>query len=47
MGIAVLDRVFSILEVLARSGRALSLAELAEESPVAETDGASYPAQFA
>lgn len=32
MSIAVLDRAFSILEVLARSGRALSLAELAEES---------------
>ena len=32
MSIAVLDKVFSILEVLARTGRALSLAELAEES---------------
>lgn len=32
MTIAVLDKAFSILEVLARSGRALSLSELAEES---------------
>lgn len=32
MSIAVLDKAFSILEVLARTGRALSLAELAEES---------------
>ena len=32
MRIAVLDKAFSILEVLARIGRALSLAELAEES---------------
>ncbi|WP_221031988.1 IclR family transcriptional regulator [Actomonas aquatica] len=32
MSIAVLDRAFSILEVMARSGRPLSLAELAEES---------------
>lgn len=32
MSIAVLDRAFSVLEVLARSGRPLSLAELAEES---------------
>ncbi len=31
MSIAVLDKAFSILEVLARTGRALSLAELAEE----------------
>lgn len=31
MSIAVLDRAFSILEVLARSRRALTLAELAEE----------------
>ncbi|WP_084442439.1 IclR family transcriptional regulator [Termitidicoccus mucosus] len=32
MAIAVLDKAFSILEVLARAGRSLSLAELAEES---------------
>ncbi|MBE35657.1 MAG: IclR family transcriptional regulator [Opitutaceae bacterium] len=32
MSIAVLDKAFSILEVFARAGRALSLAELAEES---------------
>lgn len=32
MSIAVLDRAFSILEVLARTRRALTLAELAEES---------------
>lgn len=32
MAIAVLDKAFSILKVLARSGRPLSLAELAEES---------------
>ncbi len=32
MSIAVLDKAFSILEVLARTGRALSLAELAAES---------------
>ncbi|MFI5356997.1 MAG: IclR family transcriptional regulator [Opitutales bacterium] len=32
MSIAVLDKAFSILEVLARTGRALSLADLAEES---------------
>lgn len=32
MSIAVLDKAFSILEVLARTGRPLSLAELAEES---------------
>lgn len=32
MAIAVLDKAFSLLEVLARSGRALTLAELAEES---------------
>ncbi|HTO02650.1 MAG TPA: IclR family transcriptional regulator [Opitutus sp.] len=32
MSIAVLDKAFSLLEVLARSGRALTLAELAEES---------------
>ena len=32
MSIAVLDKAFSILEVLARTGRALSLAELSEES---------------
>lgn len=32
MAIAVLDKAFSILEVLARTGRPLSLAELAEES---------------
>ncbi len=32
MSIAVLDKAFSMLEVLARTGRALSLAELAEES---------------
>lgn len=32
MSIAVLDKAFSILEVLARTGRTLSLAELAEES---------------
>lgn len=32
MSIAVLDKTFSILEVLARTGRALTLAELAEES---------------
>jgi len=32
MSIAVLDKAFNILEVLARTGRALSLAELAEES---------------
>jgi DNA-binding IclR family transcriptional regulator len=32
MSIAVLDKAFTILEVLARTGRALSLAELAEES---------------
>lgn len=32
MSIAVLDKSFSILEVLARTGRALTLAELAEES---------------
>lgn len=32
MSIAVIDRTFSILEVLARSGRELTLAELAEES---------------
>lgn len=32
MSIAVLDKAFSILEVLARTGRDLSLAELAEES---------------
>ena len=31
MSIAVLDKAFSILEVLARSGRRLTLAELAEE----------------
>ncbi len=31
MSIAVLDKAFSILEVLARTGRALTLAELAEE----------------
>lgn len=31
MSIAVLDKTFAILEVLARTGRALSLAELAEE----------------
>lgn len=31
MSIAVLDKTFTILEVLARTGRALSLAELAEE----------------
>ncbi|MCC6415110.1 MAG: IclR family transcriptional regulator [Opitutaceae bacterium] len=31
MSIAVLDKAFSILEVLARTGRPLSLAELAEE----------------
>ncbi len=32
MSIAVLDKAFSILEVLARTGRDLTLAELAEES---------------
>ena len=32
MSIAVLDKAFSILEVLARTGRELTLAELAEES---------------
>lgn len=32
MGIAVLDRAFSILEVMARSRRDLSLAEVAEET---------------
>ena len=32
MSIAVLDRAFSILEVLARTGRPLTLAELAEEA---------------
>lgn len=32
MSIAVLDKAFSVLEVMARAGRALSLAELAEES---------------
>ncbi len=32
MSIAVLDKAFNILEVLARTNRALSLAELAEES---------------
>lgn len=32
MSIAVLDKAFTILEVLARTGRALGLAELAEES---------------
>ena len=32
MSIAVIDKTFSILEVLARTGRALTLAELAEES---------------
>lgn len=32
MGIAVLDKAFSILEVLARAGRPLGLAELAVES---------------
>ena len=32
MSIAVLDKAFTILEVLARTGRTLSLAELAEES---------------
>ncbi|HRJ48030.1 MAG TPA: helix-turn-helix domain-containing protein, partial [Opitutaceae bacterium] len=32
MSIAVLDKAFSILEVLARTGRHLTLAELAEES---------------
>lgn len=32
MSIAVLDKAFSILEVMARAGRALSLAELAVES---------------
>ncbi len=32
MSIAVLDKAFSILEVLARAGRDLTLAELAEES---------------
>jgi DNA-binding IclR family transcriptional regulator len=31
MSIAVLDKTFTILEVLARTGRSLSLAELAEE----------------
>ena len=31
MSIAVLDKTFSVLEVMARSGRALSLAEIAEE----------------
>ncbi|MEO6874360.1 MAG: IclR family transcriptional regulator [Opitutaceae bacterium] len=31
MSIAVLDKAFSVLEVLARTGRELSLAELAEE----------------
>ena len=31
MSIAVLDKTFSVLEVMARSGRALSLAEMAEE----------------
>jgi len=31
MSIAVIDKAFTILEVLARTGRALSLAELAEE----------------
>jgi DNA-binding IclR family transcriptional regulator len=31
MSIAVLDKTFTILEVMARTGRALSLAELAEE----------------
>jgi DNA-binding IclR family transcriptional regulator len=29
MSIAVIDKTFSILEVLARTGRALTLAELA------------------
>ena len=32
MSIAVIDKTFSILEVLARAGRQLTLAELAEES---------------
>jgi len=32
MSIAVIDKTFSILEVLARAGRALTLAELAEEN---------------
>lgn len=32
MSIAVLDKAFCVLEVLARTGRALSLTELAEES---------------
>ena len=32
MSIAVIDRAFSTLEVLARTRRALTLAELAEES---------------
>lgn len=32
MSIAVIDKAFSLLEVLARTGRALSLAELAEEA---------------
>ncbi|ATC65799.1 hypothetical protein CMV30_18620 [Nibricoccus aquaticus] len=32
MAIAVIDKAFSILEVLARTGRPLSLAELAEET---------------
>lgn len=32
MSIAVLDKAFSIIEVLARTGRALTLAELSEES---------------
>ena len=32
MSIAVIDKTFSILEVLARTGRALTLAELAEEN---------------
>ena len=32
MSIAVLDKAFTVVEVLARTGRALSLAELAEES---------------
>lgn len=32
MSIAVLDKTFSVLEVLARTGRQLTLAELAEES---------------
>ncbi|MEO6003955.1 MAG: IclR family transcriptional regulator [Opitutus sp.] len=32
MSIAVIDKTFSILEVLARTGRELTLAELAEES---------------